>query len=181
MEVKEGEKSHGVAGQSQSGALISGKVYVGSHRRGQKRDQFSTSTRFARLWSLESVLGGTYPVVSCPVYGTTPDSRGTLSFLILSMRMTTLRCSPVTSYAPESAECLDKWIFIIFFKRVGCIIKDGRCMVTGKERKITKKSGIRNINGIEICVCVLDGELWIRSDEWVIRGVDGLIVCSCQF
>jgi len=49
------------------------------------------------------------------------------------------------------------------------------------KRKITDRIKNEKLNEIEMCVCVLDGELWIESDEWVIRWVDGSIAWSCQY
>lgn len=49
------------------------------------------------------------------------------------------------------------------------------------ERKITDRIKGEKLNGIEIYVCVLDGELCFGSDEWVIRWVDGSIAWSRQY
>lgn len=54
----------------------------------------------------------------------------------------------------------------------------------GNVKEVKEKSQIESggkLNGIEIYVCVLDGELCSGSDEWIIRWVDGSIAWSRQY
>jgi hypothetical protein len=44
------------------------------------------------------------------------------------------------------------------------------------ERKITDRIKDEKLNQIEICVCALESELWIGSDEWVIRWINSVVL-----